>query len=49
MYDIIVALIGELPQEFTFIYSILTLVLSTLIISFLFQLLYIPIYMVRSR
>lgn len=47
MYEIIVSLIGELPQEFTFIYSILTLVLSTLIISFLFQLFYIPINMLR--
>lgn len=47
MYDIIVSLVGELPQEFTFIYSILTLVLSTLIISFLFQLFYIPINMLR--
>lgn len=47
MYDIIVQLIGELPQEFTFIYSILTLVLSTLVISFLFQLFYIPINMLR--
>ena len=47
MYEIIVSLIGELPQEFTFIYSILTLVLSTLVISFLFQLFYIPINMLR--
>ena len=47
MYDIIVSLVGELPQEFTFIYSILTLVLSTLVISFLFQLFYIPINMLR--
>lgn len=47
MYDMIVQLIGELPQEFTFIYSILTLVLSTLVISFLFQLFYIPINMIR--
>lgn len=48
MYDMIVQLIGELPQEFTFIYSILTLVLSTLLISFLFQLFYIPINMLRK-
>lgn len=45
MYDLIVDLVGELPIEFTFIYSILTLVLSTLTISFLFQLFYIPIKM----
>ena len=38
MYDMIVNLIGEVPTEFTFIYSILTLVLSMLIITFLFQL-----------
>ena len=49
MYDIIVQLVGELPQEFTFIYSILTLVLSTLVISFLFQLFYIPIYLVKGN
>ena len=48
MYDIIVQLIGDVPQEFTFIYSILTLVLSTLILSFLFQLFYIPIKLVRG-
>lgn len=43
MYDIIVNLIGELPTEFTFIYSILTLVMGMLIITFLFQLFYLPI------
>lgn len=43
MYDIIVNLIGELPAEFTFIYSILTLVMSMLVITFLFQLFYLPI------
>lgn len=49
MYDIIVQLIGELPTEFHFIYSILTLVLSGLVISFLFQLFYIPIKLVRDN
>ena len=49
MYEIIVQLIGDLPTEFQFIYSILTLVLSTLIISFLFQLFYIPIKLVRGN
>ena len=48
MYDIIVQLIGELPTEFHFIYAILTLVLSTLIISFLFQLFYIPIKLIKE-
>ena len=48
MYEIIVQLIGELPTEFHFIYSILTLVLSTLVISFLFQLFYIPIKLVMG-
>lgn len=47
MYNIVVSLVGELPTEFTFIYSILTLVLSTLLISFLFQLFYIPINLLR--
>ena len=48
MYDIVTELIGELPTEFTFIYSILTLVISLLIISFLFQLLYLPINLLRK-
>lgn len=47
MYDLVVELIGELPKEFEFIYSILTLVLSTLVISFLFQLFYIPINLIK--
>lgn len=48
MYDMVTELIGELPTEFTFIYAILTLVLSLLIISFLFQLFYIPINLLRK-
>ena len=48
MYDLIVDLIGELPTEFEFIYAILTLVLSCLIITFLFQLFYIPINLLRK-
>ena len=48
MYEIIVQLIGELPTEFHFIYSILTLDLATLIISFLFQLFYIPIKLIKE-
>ena len=48
MYELIQSIVGELPTEFTFIYSILTLVLSTLIICFLFQLFYIPINMLRK-
>ena len=43
MYDIVVSLVGEIPTEFEFIYSILTLVLSLLVLSFLFQLFYLPI------
>lgn len=49
MYDIIVNLIGELPTEFTFIYSILTLVMSMLIITFLFQLFYLPIKIINDK
>ena len=49
MYDIIVNLIGEIPTEFTFIYSILTLVLSMLVIVFLFQLFYLPIKLVNDK
>lgn len=49
MYDIIVNLIGELPTEFTFIYSILTLVMGMLIITFLFQLFYLPIKFIGSK
>lgn len=48
MYDMIVNLVGELPTEFHFIYSILTLVFSTLVINFLFQIFYIPINMFRK-
>lgn len=49
MYDIVVQLVGDVPTEFSFIYSILTLVLSTLVISFLFQLFYIPIKLVSGK
>lgn len=48
MYQLVVDLVGELPTEFTFIYSILTLVISTLVVSFLFQLFYIPINLLRK-
>ena len=48
MYDLVVELVGELPTEYTFIYSILTLVLALLVISFLFQLFYIPITLIRK-
>lgn len=43
MYDFIVSLVGTVPTEFEFVYSILTLAMSTLILVFLFQLFYIPI------
>lgn len=49
MYDIVQNLIGEVPTEFTFIYSILTLVLAFLLICFLFQVFYIPIYLIRGK
>lgn len=49
MYDIIVNLIGEIPTEFTFIYSILTLVVSMLVITFLFQLFYLPIKLLGNK
>ena len=49
MYDVIVNLVGELPTEFTFIYSILTLVMSMLIIIFLFQLFYLPIKIINNK
>lgn len=49
MYDIIVQLVGDLPSEFHFVYIILTLVLAMLVISFLFQLFYIPINLVRGK
>lgn len=48
MYQLVQDLIGEVPTEFTFIYSILTLVLALLVISFLFQLFYIPINLIRK-
>lgn len=49
MYNVVVNLIGELPTEFTFIYSILTLVMGILIIVFLFQLFYLPIKLINER
>ena len=49
MYDIVVNLIGEVPTEFTFIYSILTLVMGMLIIAFLFQLFYLPIKIINDK
>lgn len=49
MYEVIVNLIGELPTEFTFIYSILTLVMAMLIITLLFQLFYLPIKLISKE
>lgn len=49
MYEIIQNIVGEVPTEFTFIYSILTLVVGLLVISFLFQLFYIPINIIRGK
>lgn len=49
MYEIVKNLIGEVPTEFTFIYAILTLVLGVLLLSFLFQLFYIPLKIVKGR
>lgn len=48
MYDVVKELIGTLPTEFEFVYVILTIVLALLLISFLFQLFYIPIYLLRK-
>lgn len=48
MYDFIVDLVGTLPTEFEFIYSLLTLVFSALVLSFLFQLFYIPIKLITK-
>lgn len=49
MYEVVKEFIGDLPSAFEFIYAIVTLVLSTLTISFLFQLFYIPLNMFRRR
>lgn len=49
MYDFIVSLIGTLPTEFEFIYSILTLVLGLLILTFLFQVFYIPLKLLERK
>lgn len=48
MYDFIIELIGTVPTEFKFVYTIGTVVLSTLILSFLFSLFYIPIMLIRK-
>ena len=49
MYDISVKLLGDLPTEFRFIYAIVTLVLGVLVITFLFQLFYLPIKLINER
>lgn len=49
MYEVVKQLVGDLPTEFEFIYSILTLLLSSLVITFLFQVFYIPLNLVRKR
>lgn len=46
MYEVIQNLIGPVPESFTFIYGILTLVFGMLLLAFLFQLFYIPIKMI---
>lgn len=49
MYDFIVSFIGTLPTEFEFVYSILTLVMSVLILTFLFQVFYIPLKLLDRK
>lgn len=49
IYDFIVSFVGTLPDEFSFIYAILTLVLSMLILSFLFSLFYLPLQIFKGR
>ena len=49
LYQLIVNLVGPLPSEFTFIYSILTLVLAILILSFLFSVFYIPLNLLKGK
>ena len=49
MYEIVKNLVGEVPIEFNFIYSILTLVFALLVLSFLFSVLYLPIYLVKGK
>ncbi len=49
LYQLIVNLVGPLPSEFTFIYSILTLVLAMLILSFLFSVFYIPLNLLKGK
>ena len=49
MYDFVTDLIGDLPAEFTFIYAILTLVMSLLLVRFLFELFYIPLKLIERK
>lgn len=49
MYEVAKNLIGPLPLAFEFIYAIVTLVISVLLVTFLFQLFYIPIKLVNDR
>lgn len=48
MYEFITNLVGTLPTEFEFAYVIITIVLTMLILSFLFTLFYIPILLLRK-
>lgn len=49
MYDFITDLIGEVPSEFTFVYSILTVAMGILLLCFLFQLFYLPLKLIEGR
>lgn len=49
MYEFIQDFIGVLPTEFEFVYTILTIGFSLLILSFLMNLFYIPLKFLGGR
>ena len=48
LYDAIVSLIGTLPEEFEFIYAILTLVVALMIVSVFSSLFYFVLRFIRG-
>ena len=48
MYEFVVSFVGELPEQFTFIYSILTLILSIMIFGTFSSLFYFVLRLVRG-
>ena len=48
IYDFVVSFVGEVPEQFTFIYSILTLIISLSVIGTFSSLFYFVLRLVRG-